>query len=159
MEYRIETIKEKKLTGKSINMSLSDNKTFQLWQQFMPQRRNIDNKLNPNLFSVEIFPGDINLANADTIIEKWAAVEVSSFDNIPEGFDGLTIKGGLYAVFTYKGTADKAFSIFQYILETWLLQEGYTFDNNRFLFEIMPENYNPNDSGSTEEIWIPINTN
>jgi hypothetical protein len=41
MFLRIETIGEKKLLGKSCQMSLSNNKTSDLWYDFMSQRKEI----------------------------------------------------------------------------------------------------------------------
>jgi len=38
---QIETMTEKKLVGKHVLMSLSDNKTRELFQGFMPRRREI----------------------------------------------------------------------------------------------------------------------
>jgi AraC family transcriptional regulator len=35
--------------------------------------------------------------------EKWAAVEVTSFNKVPSGMETFLLDGGLYAVFDYKG--------------------------------------------------------
>ena len=55
MEPRIITISEKKLVGKRIRMSLSANLTAELWQSFMPGRKEIRNKKNADLFSIEVY--------------------------------------------------------------------------------------------------------
>jgi AraC family transcriptional regulator len=39
MEPGIETLAEKKLVGRRMTMSLSNNKTGELWQSFMPERK------------------------------------------------------------------------------------------------------------------------
>jgi AraC family transcriptional regulator len=66
----------------------------------------------------------------------------------------FTLKGGLYAVFDYKGPSDDK-SIFQYIYSTWVPKSKYKLDN-RPHFEVLGEKYKNNDPESEEEIWIPI---
>jgi AraC family transcriptional regulator len=50
---------------------------------------------------------------------KWAAVEVSQFEQIPEGMECFELPGGLYAVFFYKGSSTDN-SIFKMIFNEWL---------------------------------------
>lgn len=157
MTPKIITIPEKKLVGKRIRMTLSANQTAELWKSFMPKRNEIRNKLNAELISVEVY--DLNRDFKDfspiTEFEKWAAVEVSAFEEIPESMETLSLSSGLYAVFQYKGAANDFASTFRYIFETWLPASGYSLDN-RPHFEVMGEKYKGNDPSSEEEIWIPI---
>jgi AraC family transcriptional regulator len=88
--------------------------------------------------------------------ERWAAVEVTTFDNVPTEMETFILHGGLYAVFDYKGLNTDN-SIFQYILETWLPTSDYDLDN-RPHFEVLGDKYKNNDPTSEEEIWIPIKT-
>jgi AraC family transcriptional regulator len=157
MEPRIITIPEKKLVGKRIWMSLSANQTTELWQSFMPRRKEIRNKLNAELISIEVYDQSLDFKdfNPTTEFEKWAAVEVSAFEEIPEKMEILTLTGGLYAVFLYKGAASDFASTFRYIFGTWLPKSKYSLDN-RPHFEVMGEKYKGNDPTSEEEIWIPI---
>jgi len=85
MQPRIETITGKKLVGKRIRMSFSDNKTFELWKSFMPRRKEITNNKTTDLFSMQIFDKhfDFKNINLDEEFEKWAAIEVTDFDTIP----------------------------------------------------------------------------
>jgi AraC family transcriptional regulator len=86
--------------------------------------------------------------------ERWAAVEVTDFDNVPNGMETFVLPGGLYAVFDYKGsTADH--SVFQYIFGIWLPGSDYILDD-RPHFEVLGDKYKNNDPASEEEIWIPI---
>jgi len=55
----------------------------------------------------------------------------------------VTLPGGLYAVFDYKGPSND-FSIFQYIFSTWLTGSGYKLDK-RPHFEVLGEKYKNND--------------
>jgi len=41
MKPGIETLNEKKIVGKRLRMTLSANRTLELWQSFMPGRKEI----------------------------------------------------------------------------------------------------------------------
>jgi AraC family transcriptional regulator len=138
-------------------MRLSDNRTGELWRDFMPRRKEIKNSVNADLFSIEIYDRSLDFKdfNPDTEFVKWAAVEVTDFDTIPEHMETFILTGGLYAVFIYKGDGNDAQSTFEYIFGTWLPNSDYILDD-RPHFEIMGEKYKLNDPNSEEEIWIPI---
>jgi AraC family transcriptional regulator len=154
MKPRFETLNEKKLVGKRITMSLSEDKTALLWQSFMPHRKEINNRVSEELISMQVYneqyrPGDLNQE-----FEKWAAAEVTDFKDLPENMESFILKSGLYAVFSYKGLSTDN-SIFVYIFGTWLPESDFKLDN-RPHFEILGEKYKNNDPGSEEEIWIPV---
>lgn len=151
---RIETLSEKKLIGKRLQMSFSNNLTTKLWRSFMSRRKEIQNTVGTDLFSLQNYE-NINPFedfNPESIFEKWASIEVTDFNNIPEGMEAFTLKGGLYAVFDYKSNSPE---IFQYIFQTWLPNSNYKLDK-RPHFEVLGEKYKSNDLDSEEEIWIPI---
>lgn len=154
MKPRFEIIVEKKMVGKRMTMSLANNKTAILWQSFMPKRKEINNRVTNDLVSMQVYHEPLRIGDLNQEFEKWAAIEVSSFDNIPEGMDAFILKGGLYAVFEYKGLSTDN-SIFVYIFGTWLPNSDYLLDN-RPHFEILGDKYKNGDSNSEEEIWIPI---
>ncbi len=159
-EPQIITITEKKLVGMRINTSLSDDKTTALWQQFMPRRNEIKNKLESGFYDVKVYPSNFEMKDftPQTIFEKWAAIEVSLFNQIPNSMESYTIKGGKYAVFMHKGPASSFHKTLQYIFGVWLPDANYTLDN-RAHFEIMGETYKPDDPNAEEEVWIPIKWN
>ena len=154
MQPRIEVLKEKKLVGKKIKMSLGDNKTFELWRSFMPERTKIQNKLSGDLISMRVYNEPVNLQNINQQFEKWAAVEVADFNDVPSAMETFTLPAGLYAVFDYKGLNTDN-SIFIYIFKEWLPGSNYLLDE-RPHFEVLGEKYKNNDPSSEEEIWIPI---
>lgn len=155
-ELRVETLQETKLIGKRSFMSFSQNKTKELWQGFMPQKGNIKNTTDSDLYSVEVFDIDFfKIFNPANLFEKWAAVKVKNFDSVPEGMETLTIPKGLYAVFLYKGKASDASPIYEYIFNTWLPDSDYHLDN-RPHFALMGKKYRNEDPESEEELWIPI---
>jgi AraC family transcriptional regulator len=151
----IETLLEKKLAGKRITMSLADNKTGELWKSFMPRRSAISNNLSSDVISMQVYPaGYFEGFSPTRAFEKWAAVEVPDFENIPEDMETFILKGGLYAVFHYTGSSSDN-SIFQYIFTTWLPGSAYVLDD-RPHFEVLGAKYKNNDPTSEEEIWIPV---
>jgi AraC family transcriptional regulator len=155
MTPRIEKLNEKKLVGKRLKMSLVDNKTAELWRSFMPNRRFITHNLTNDLFSLQVYtPSYFTNFNPTTEFERWALVEVSTFENVPNDMEIFNLKGGLYAVFDYRGSSSDN-SIFQYIHQTWLPNSEYELDN-RPHFEVLGDRYKNNDPTSEEEIWIPV---
>ena len=157
LQPRIETLTERKLIGKRLTMSLADNQTLKLWQSFMLRRKEIKSNLTTELFSMQVYPQsfDFTFSNLKAEFDKWAAIEVADFENIPNDMETYTLTGGLYAVFDYKGLSTDT-KIFQYIFGTWLpLSKNYLLDD-RPHFEILGDKYKNNDPESEEEIWIPI---
>jgi AraC family transcriptional regulator len=155
MEPRIEIITEKKLIGKRMTMSFSNNRTGELWRSFMVRRKEITNNLSNDLTSMQIYSSDFFTSfNPINEFVKWAAVEVETLDKVPQGMETYTLTGGMYAVFHYKGSSDDA-SIFQYIFQKWLPKSDYILDD-RPHFEILGEKYRNQDPNSEEEIWIPV---
>jgi len=155
MTPRIVIANEKKLIGKRLIMSFSDYKVGELWKNFMPRRKEINNSLSSDLISMTVYkPTHFLNFSPTNEFEKWAAIEVSDFDNVPSEMETFTLAGGLYAVFDYKGlnTDD---SIFRYIFGEWIPSSDYDLDN-RPHFEILGDKYKNNDPASEEEIWIPI---
>ncbi|RZJ50385.1 MAG: AraC family transcriptional regulator [Flavobacterium sp.] len=156
MEARIEIATEKKLIGKHITMSFLENKTFELWSSFMPRRKEIKNQIGTDLYSLEVFtPGHFDEFDPNENFEKWAAVEASDFNEIPEEMEDLIIPSGLYAVFIHKGDQSEAHKTYHSIFVEWLPNSEYTVDD-RPHFAVMGEKYKKNDPDSEEEIWIPI---
>jgi AraC family transcriptional regulator len=98
---------------------------------------------------------DFKNFNPAAPFEKWAAVEVADFETIPDGMEAYTLRGGLYAVFLYKGSSRDFAKPFQYIFGTWLPGSDYSLDNREH-FELLGAKYKNNDPASEEEIWIPV---
>jgi len=154
MEPRIEILELKKLIGIRMEMSLSNNKTTELWQQFMPRRGEIKNRLTTDFISMQKYGENWAFA-PDSLFEKWATVEVLSFAELPPNMETYLIQGGKYAVFIHHGPASAAAKTMQYIFSEWLPKSTYTLDNREH-FEVLPDDYSPVDPNAKEEIWIPI---
>ena len=134
-----------------MNMSLAHNKTPELWRQFMPRQKEISNRLNKDLFSVQVYQEtfDMKQFTTNTLFEMWAAVEVAHFDAVPEGMETFELPGGMYAVFLHKGPANTFNQTVQYIFGVWLPGSEYSLDT-RAHFQLMNEVYRPDDLGATE---------
>jgi AraC family transcriptional regulator len=157
MNPRFEILTEKRIIGKRSKMTYSNNTTFELWRSFMPRINEIKNSLSNDLFSIQVYCNDFDFTNFDLNVEfeKWAGVEVSDFNSIPEELESFILKDGLYAVFIHKGPASEGEKTFRYIFRTWLPQSDYSIDD-RPHFEILGKKYKHNLTDSEEEIWIPI---
>ena len=155
MFLRIENISPKKFIGISLEMSLVNNKTFELWHQFMPRKKEINNPVNGFLFSMQVYGKNYNPADMEAIFEKRALIEVSHFENVPHGMQTFVLPSGKYAIFLHKGLPSLGAKTFRYVFGTWLPNSEYRLDH-RPHFEILGEKYKNNDPSSEEEIWIPI---
>lgn len=156
MQPRLETLTEKNLVGLPTDMSFVQNRTRELWQAFMPRRKQIQNNLNADLYSVEIYPPHFfDHFDPTREFQKWAAIEVSDFDNVPVGMNTLVIPTGHYAVFLHKGLASDGPKTYEYIFGTWMPNSKYETDD-RPHFALMGEKYKHDNPDSEEEIWIPV---
>jgi len=155
MKPRIETLPEKKFIGLRIRMSFSHDRTGALWGKFMPRRRQIENSIGSDLYSMKVYdPGFFDNINPLAEFDKWAVTEVENFDNISDEMECITAHG-LYAVFLHIGPQSRGIDTFQYIFQTWLPDSRYLLDD-RPHFEIIGEKYKHEDPESEEEFWIPI---
>ncbi len=147
-------LEAKKLIGMSLQMSLTENKTYQLFSSFMPRRMEL-NRLNKNeVLDLRVYTKDyFKQFNPANPFVKWALVEVTDFEHLPEGMQAFELQGGTYAVFKVKGSQGPA--LFQYIFGTWLPQSAYTLDD-RPHFEILQATGKPNDPETDEYYYIPV---
>lgn len=152
----IRTLTEKKLIGRSTEMSLTDNKTFELFSGFMPNKKYVLNTIGQDIYEVSIHNSDyFENFNPNNSFEKWATIEVSDFNSIPDGMKTLTIDGGLYAVFKYKGMAKDFGKFIGGIFMEWLPKSEYLLDA-RPHFNVLGAKYKHNHPDSEEDVWIPI---
>jgi len=158
IEPKIVETEEKKLVGKRMTFSLSNDKTGALWQSFMPHRHSIQNRKGKEYYSIQQYGNGLDLERFDeeTVFEKWAAVEVSSYSNVPKDMEMITIPAGKYANFIHHGLANEFSKTLDEFYNSWLPGSGFQLDV-RPHFEVMGERYyGPTDANSEEEIWIPV---
>lgn len=151
---KIEYLPNTCIVGMRTQLTLADNtpKTIELWKCFKPKVKFINNRTDTDFLSVQIFGMEYY---ENQIFEKWAAVKVSDFNEIPAYLEGYVIEGGLYAVFIHHGTPVNFGTTLEHIFQQWLPKSIYELDN-RPHFEVMDKNYRPDDTHATEEVWVPI---
>jgi AraC family transcriptional regulator len=156
MNPRIEILGELKLIAQRMTMSLSNNKTHELWHNFMRRREEIANTVGKALYSIQLYDDNyFKIFSPHSTFEKLAAIEVTNFDIVPPEMEAFTLSSGLYAVFLHKGAAPTAPATYNYIFSTWLPESEYLLDN-RPHFEVLGEKYKNDHPDSEEELWIPI---
>lgn len=154
--FRVVEIKPKKLIGKSLSMSFLNNTTGVLWGSFAPRIKEISNRVGGDKISLQFYHNEF-MMNSAIPFTKWATVEVSNFDTIPNDLETLEIQGGLYAVFHYLGNVIGAPAFFGKIYSEWIPNSDYELDNTRPHFEILPVGkYEPMGENSEEDIYIPV---
>jgi len=154
---RIEEISKRKLIGNRLVMSLSEDRTKELWQGFMARRKEIGNTITTDLISMQVYDRLLSISefNGATQFEKWAVVEVEDYKDLPKGMETYTLLGGLYAVFIHKGLPSSFPRTAQYIYGEWLPKSDYELDHREH-FEVLGDKYRNNDLNSEEEVWVPI---
>jgi AraC family transcriptional regulator len=156
MEPKFITLNRRKFIGKRLKTSFVENKTFKLWREFMPYQDEIKNNVGNDLYSIEIYPEEFfTKFNPATEFEKWAAVEVTKFENVPNEMETLTSPEGLYAVFVYEGKSSEAAGFYQNIFQNWLPDSEFILDA-RPHFAVMGEKYRNDSDDSEEEVFIPV---
>jgi AraC family transcriptional regulator len=152
---QIRKLSQTQLIGLRIQTTAADNKTRELWQAFKPRVKEIAGIVVPNAFySVQVFSHQ-GPFTPQTKFEKWAAVEVKEPGSTPEGMELLTLPEGAYAVFIHKGLPSDFPETAQYIFSTWLPNSEYALDD-RPQFELMDDQYRPDDPEAEEEVWVPV---
>ncbi len=156
-EPRVRLSRKIRLVGKRLKMNFANDKTVELWKSFMPERKKISNIKGEDLYCVQIYDyqDDEEIFSFEMPFEKWAAVEVSSFDNIPEGMETMTIECDWYAVYTHKGPASAFREQYDAIFEPWYEYALYEIVSRPF-FQVMGKKYKNDSPDSEEEIWIPV---
>jgi AraC family transcriptional regulator len=178
---RIEERAPGQFIGICMSMSLMEDKTGQLWRQFMPRRHEIMHRANTDVVSLQVYPkGYFSEFDPSRVFVKWALAEVGNVSAekgeeeergdedwnvsvekgekedrgglIPEGMEVFDLQGGLYAVFVHRGS-DPA--IFDFIYGEWLPASDFELDD-RPHFEVLDVHYRHSDPDAEEEIWIPI---
>ena len=148
-----------KVAGIRGETTLNDNKLPLLWKSFRKQQAKIPNQVeNARGFGIceACHNNTLYNMNNDILFTEVAAVEVDSFDGLPEHFISKEIRGGRYAVFTHRGTLSKLPQTFGYIWGTWFLaakeemdwREDFEVYDYRFLGYDHPE--------SEIDLYIPV---
>lgn len=155
MNHRIENIESGLFTGINLEMSISHNRTGELWRKFRDTWRTTSNQTVQQYYSLQEYPIDYFKAfDPHLLFKKWALIEFETKLALPDLFEYFQLDGGLYVVFSYKGRAGNP-EPFRHIFTEWLPASEYELDN-RPHFEKLGSDYRPESDEAEEEIWIPI---
>lgn len=151
------SIRPKILIGILREMSLKKDSTSQIWREFMPRRKEIQDRIDGRFYSVQIFanPKDVLNFDNETIFQKGATIEVTGSSSIPDSMQSINLEAGLYAMFRHKGTFSDFVDNTRYIFQNWLPLSEYQLDD-RIHFSVMDDRYLGDHPDSVEEIWIPV---
>ena len=154
---QIQTIPPKKLIGIATKMSLSDNRTKELWQTLMPRRSEINNRIGTDRISMQVYDDSWNHQKftPNKTFTRWTALEVEGFEDVPEGLGTHILTGGKYAVFHHKGPVMTFPKTWKYIFYKWLPESECELDEREH-FEVLGKDYKPFDPNAEEMVWIPI---
>lgn len=157
MEYRIEIISDRLVVGMKTKTSVLtiNEKTRELAKSFMPRRHEVSSRIGEHVFSIQDYGKDFSPTNPNSEFDKWVAIEVENFDNLPKNIESFNIKSGTYAVFSFKGSVSEFPKQRAYIFQEWLPKSGYQLDQKAH-FEILSEDYSKDLQNIEEDIWIPI---
>ncbi len=142
--------------GYNTQTSFAHNRTFQLWNRFMPKRSSIKTAIGIELYSIDVYPpGFYTRFNPEVEFIKWAAVKVAPQSEIPDGFELLEVAEGVFAVFSFKGKPSESRPFFEWVFQEWIPNSAYELDERPHI-AVMGERYLGEDPASEEEIWIPL---
>lgn len=151
---------EIKVAGVRGSTTINQNSIPRIWDKFWKIRQTIPNTFpESRTFGICEACGVNDTAytmNGDVSFTEVAGIEVSGFDNLPQGLAAKTLRAGRYAVFTHMGSIKNLMRTFDYIWGTWLLGTKEQLDN-REDFELYDERYLGYDHPESQmDIYIPI---
>jgi len=158
MKHRIIQSPEILIVGMKANMSFEtiSEDTGKLARQFMPRLKEVKDRVDNNTLSLQNHDDfDYHNLPPTRTFEKWIGVEVTNFNNVPDGMETLTINSGNYLVIDFKGSIQEFIKNWHYLHSQWLPNSDNELDN-RPHFEKLSPSYSPMNTVNEEEIWIPI---
>lgn len=159
LKPRLCLIEDKKIVGMRFHTTLKENKLQEDWMHFCGKAGEIKHICSnaPKYGICEVdFDIHIEQFSENSRSSHFIGVEVSSFDDTPNGMSSKMLKGGKYAVFTHSGKVDSLRMTYEYIWGTWLMCSSIEIDQ-REDFELYSERFLGIDNEQSEiEIYIPI---
>jgi AraC family transcriptional regulator len=124
MEPEIVTRSEAKVIGIARQYREEDLNIETLWSAFRPNVDQITNRVGRDAFGIyeECHEGEDGLG-----FSYICSVEVTDFDDIPEGMITRTIPEHLYAAFRHKGPLSYLPETLKYIWGSWLPKSNYEY--------------------------------
>ncbi|WFD10912.1 AraC family transcriptional regulator [Tepidibacter hydrothermalis] len=135
----------------------SINDIYSLWQRFEDVVDIIPNKHHSKrTFGICEQLQETHTLNYDMDFSEVIGMEVTCYDNLPDGIVAKTIPAGKYAVFTHRGLLSEILKTYEYIWGTWVLITKEVLDE-RADFELYDKRFLGRDNEQSEmDIYIPI---
>jgi AraC family transcriptional regulator len=151
MEPKIVEVNAKKYVGMKYFGDNKNNEILQLWIDHFQKLAEIKNNPNP-----EISYG-ISDDFQDGKFSYVACVEVTSFDNVPDGMVTKETPAGKYAVFTHKGKFDTLMQTYKNIHDAWKpeLDPAEKFRDGAWI-ELYDKRFKYDSDDSEMDIYVPI---
>lgn len=96
-------------------------------------------------------------ASRENEFEYMCAVEVTSFDDLPDYLGRMRVPEQRYAVFTHSGHISSIRATWEAIWSQWLPNSGLQPANTPD-FELYDDRYDPLTGTGIVEIWFPVQT-
>ena len=158
MDIKIVEKGELKIVGMLERINLPENTIPQLWDKFTKRENEIKSVIGKGAYGIA---ENMSESSEGTSFDEIVGLEVSSFEEIPEGMITKVIKPQKYAVFTHKGElfekdgSSNLHKSYDYIYSKLLPASGYEVDGE-FNFEYYDERFIWGSPESEMDIYIPI---
>lgn len=129
MEYELIELPQLTFAGLAMNVMLADiggpgRPTHALAAAFAARRSELGSAvLGGETFGLSTDPEPYD-QDADPF-EYFVGAEAADGSNLPDGIVCRTVPAGMYVKFTFRGTADGAGAVHDYLYRTWLQQQPY----------------------------------
>lgn len=158
MEARMVQRQGMLLVGMACDVTLEDVQkrvTINLAEQFKERKSDISNMINAKeVFGVSTDPENYNPDTDE--FEYFIGVEVASADEMPEGMVHRVIPNNEFVVFTFKGPAENAGKVHNYLYTTWLNTNDYRL-SDLYNIEVYDERFNgPEAEESLTDLYFPV---
>lgn len=156
METRIIQKESFKVVGISLETLLKDEREQRnipkLHQEFQKRITEINHRTNADHMGIFVDPPNYDYR---TDKFKWiAGVEVSSFSEIPEGMESITIPANTYACTTYRGTMDQAYLTYDFLYK-WVEESEYELADT-YGIEQYPQEKGEDETVHIMDLMFPI---
>jgi len=152
MEPEIVIRSEMKVVGTSHQYQEVDLNVEMLWFDFQHKVNQITNRVGSDAFGIyeEYFETEDSLG-----FSYICSVEVSDFDDVPEGMISRIIPEQMYAVFRHKGSISFLPETLKYIWGSWLPKSNYEYVEKPD-FELYSPGIRPEDPDHIIFLYIPV---
>jgi len=152
MEPEIVTRREAKVIGVARRYQEEDLNIETLWSAFRPNVCRITNRVGNDAFGIY----EEYQESADSVGFSYiCSVQVTEFDDVPEGMITRIIPAHLYAVFRHKGPMSFLPETLKYIWGSWLPKSDYEYVEKPD-FELYAPGTQPEDPDKVLFLHIPI---